>query len=105
MEGEITNLWKNLQLTEEEDNGVMLGGGLASDKDQEETKWLVGKIFTSRPFNKDAMISTLKIIWSLAKPKEILVLENNFFLRLGSLMVNLGASTNTYCCLMSMHQI
>ncbi|XVF69638.1 hypothetical protein PTKIN_Ptkin11bG0097900 [Pterospermum kingtungense] len=45
----------------------------------EERCWLVAKLFTDRPFNCEALLSTLKIIWRVAKEYEVSVLDSNLF--------------------------
>ncbi|XVF12151.1 hypothetical protein REPUB_Repub08aG0089600 [Reevesia pubescens] len=77
---EIENLWCSLQLIEEEQDGIIWGGFVEKEYKDEGDKWLVGKVKTSSPFNKEAMVSTMKIIWKLVKMVEIQMLEDNLFL-------------------------
>ena len=41
---------------------------------------MVGKLLTNRPFNKDAMLGTLKVVWRISKEAVVTVLDSNLFL-------------------------
>ncbi|XVF69937.1 hypothetical protein PTKIN_Ptkin11bG0121000 [Pterospermum kingtungense] len=80
MAEELEDLWKNLKLTEEENDGIEPSEGNCSSDRSDEQMWLVGKLHTKRSFNKDALMGMLKQIWKLIKPVDIVCLEENFFL-------------------------
>ncbi|XVF88703.1 hypothetical protein PTKIN_Ptkin19aG0071600 [Pterospermum kingtungense] len=80
MEESLNVAWKLLTLTEEEEIDIVIDDYKELDENEQEKKWLVGKLLTTRPFNKEAMIGTLKVIWKLSREVEIIVLEENLFL-------------------------
>ncbi|XVF33823.1 hypothetical protein REPUB_Repub18cG0004200 [Reevesia pubescens] len=41
---------------------------------------MVGKLLTNRPFNKEATLSTFRVVWRLAKELVIISLYDNLFL-------------------------
>ncbi|XVF29997.1 hypothetical protein REPUB_Repub16aG0019700 [Reevesia pubescens] len=67
-------------LTEEENDGIIVEDRDRDISETESHRWLIGKLFTKRIFNKEATIATMKIIWKLAKTVEIMVLGENLFL-------------------------
>ena len=60
MEKGIEDLWKHLSLTEDEEVCVVVDGNDGVQRFVEEQFWMVGKLLTMRPFNKQAMMSMLK---------------------------------------------
>ncbi|XVF80457.1 hypothetical protein PTKIN_Ptkin15bG0075100 [Pterospermum kingtungense] len=72
--------WKLLTLIEEEEIDIVIDNYKELDENEQEKKWLVGKLLTTRPFNKEAMIGTLKVTWKLSREAKIIVLEVNLFL-------------------------
>ena len=42
--------------------------------------WLVGKLLTQKPFNKEAMMGTLKVVWRISKEAVVSILDSNLFL-------------------------
>ena len=59
---------------------------IETEKDQETEEmeerksWLVGKLLTNRLFNKEAMLSTLKVVWKISRNVKVTVLESNLFI-------------------------
>ncbi|OMO55042.1 hypothetical protein COLO4_36224 [Corchorus olitorius] len=71
MADELVGQWKNLKLTEEEDEDVIDDISISEDGDEGQKPWLVGKLYTRKPFNKQALINTMKNIWRLVKGGEL----------------------------------
>ncbi|XVF19161.1 hypothetical protein REPUB_Repub11eG0085500 [Reevesia pubescens] len=80
IEGELVSLLSTLRLTAEEKQGLDPDNGPTTMGFENTKHWMVGKLHTNRSSNKDAMISTLKVIWRTAKEVSIVVLEENLFL-------------------------
>ncbi|XVF60617.1 hypothetical protein PTKIN_Ptkin08bG0062400 [Pterospermum kingtungense] len=53
-------LWKHLCLTEEGDDDILNVDESPINQNEESKHWLVGKLMTTRPFNKESMMATLK---------------------------------------------
>ncbi|XVE83786.1 hypothetical protein DITRI_Ditri16bG0114700 [Diplodiscus trichospermus] len=60
MTDELDDLWKMLRLTEEEDDKIVETDYAKENPKDEERNWLVGKLLTNKPFNKEAMMAILK---------------------------------------------
>ncbi|XVF40683.1 hypothetical protein PTKIN_Ptkin01aG0134300 [Pterospermum kingtungense] len=80
MAKELAGIWHLLTITDEERDTVEVGGVWDSVDRPEEKSWLMAKLLTNRPFNKDAMLNTFRVVWSLARDFKVLVLETNLFL-------------------------
>ncbi|XVF54975.1 hypothetical protein PTKIN_Ptkin05aG0223700 [Pterospermum kingtungense] len=80
MAEDLSDLWKVLKLTEDEDDTINANISINQSVKPEGEDWLVGSLLTTHPFNKEAMMATMKIIWKLSKEVEILALEDNIFL-------------------------
>ncbi|XVF56348.1 hypothetical protein PTKIN_Ptkin06aG0112500 [Pterospermum kingtungense] len=79
MAEELDNIWKFQRLTEEEKD-INTNNSLEEEVIEERRIWLVGKLLTKCPFNKEAMMRTMKAIWKLRREEEIAALEENLFL-------------------------
>ncbi|XVF64737.1 hypothetical protein PTKIN_Ptkin09bG0191200 [Pterospermum kingtungense] len=77
---ELDELWHVLKLTEDEEDSIKTTGDTEENTNTDGKHWLVGKLLTTRPFNKDTMIGTMKVIWKLTRGVEIMALEDNLFL-------------------------
>ena len=74
MAEEFEGVWKLLKLTEDEKDQVETKG-LKDNSDQAEgDKWLL------RPFNKEALLGTMRIVWRLSKNPEVTAMDENLFL-------------------------
>ena len=62
MAEELKGIWRLLTITEEEKDNVKTEGLHGNEDLTAKKSWLVGKLLTNRPFNKDAMLGTLEII-------------------------------------------
>ncbi|XVF58583.1 hypothetical protein PTKIN_Ptkin07bG0077600 [Pterospermum kingtungense] len=80
MEEELSDMWRSLSLTEDEEIDIEAEDSLENESTSGGRNWLVGKLVTSRPFNKEAMMGTMKAIWKLNREVEIMTLEENLFL-------------------------
>ncbi|XVF48509.1 hypothetical protein PTKIN_Ptkin03bG0196300 [Pterospermum kingtungense] len=80
MAEELDVLWKVLRLTEDEEENIETADDTNESRLGKGKTWLIGKLLTTRPFNKDAMMATMKIIWKLSQEVEIVALEENLFL-------------------------
>ncbi|XP_022743890.1 uncharacterized protein LOC111294791 [Durio zibethinus] len=61
MADDLDNMWKYQSFTEEELDRVQPDVSILDETTANKEKWMVGKLLTFRSFNKDAMISTLKV--------------------------------------------
>ncbi|XVE52836.1 hypothetical protein DITRI_Ditri02bG0156200 [Diplodiscus trichospermus] len=80
MTDQLDDLWKFLRLTEDEEDDIKTTDTTEDSAAEEGKNWLVGKLLTTRPFNKDAMMATMKSISKLHREVEIAFLEDNLFL-------------------------
>ena len=69
MAEELEGVWHFLSLTEDEKENV-LADHEHNDRGCNQ-KWLIGKLLTRRPFNKDAMLSMFKVVWRISKEAEV----------------------------------
>lgn len=77
MAEDLSERWKFLKLTEEEENIVI---EINRNEEEEGRSWLVGKLHTEKPFSKNALKATMKLIWKLSRDVDIMDLENDLFL-------------------------
>ena len=80
MEDALEDVWRSLKLTEEERDCIGTDGFQGVTKDREEQRWLVAKLLTRRPFNKDALLGTMSVIWRLSKDAKVVIMDTNSFL-------------------------
>ncbi|XVE62492.1 hypothetical protein DITRI_Ditri06bG0122100 [Diplodiscus trichospermus] len=80
MAEELKGVWRMLTLTEEERDQVDIDGLRAEDGITEKKPWLVGRLITRRPFNKEAMLGMMRAIWRISKEAEVNILDENLFL-------------------------
>ncbi|XVF67325.1 hypothetical protein PTKIN_Ptkin10aG0112000 [Pterospermum kingtungense] len=80
MADELSNIWKVLNLIEEEKDNIRTEDDSIDNTTTLTKNWLVGKLHTNRPFNKTALMGTMKVIWKLMDEVEITALEENLFL-------------------------
>ncbi|XVF80757.1 hypothetical protein PTKIN_Ptkin15bG0100900 [Pterospermum kingtungense] len=80
MTDEIKERWRSLKLTDKEDDNIETGEIMENGSIEGCNNWLVGKLLTHQPFNKEAMIGTMKAIWKLHKEVNILAIEENLFI-------------------------
>lgn len=80
MVDEIVNKWAQLRLSEEEEDTVELGN--VEDENQRERLWLslVGKLFTTKSYNEEAIKKTMQQIWNFSKGVIIRTIGNNLFI-------------------------
>ncbi|XVF50950.1 hypothetical protein PTKIN_Ptkin04bG0144900 [Pterospermum kingtungense] len=76
---ELEGFWCMLSLIDEEKDNVVTKGIPNDEILVEEWCWLVAKLFTDRSFNHEALLSTLKIVWRVAKKYEVSILDSNLF--------------------------
>ena len=62
MAEDLEEIWKSLTLTEKEKDQVDTERVLTIGTLAEEGNWLMAKLITRRSFNKEALLSTMKII-------------------------------------------
>ncbi|XVF64217.1 hypothetical protein PTKIN_Ptkin09bG0150700 [Pterospermum kingtungense] len=72
MAKELEGVWHLLSITKEEKDAIEVVGLQSSSDLAVEKSWVMGRLLTRRPFNEDAMISTFKVVWRVAKELEIL---------------------------------
>ena len=80
MAEELEGIWRFLNLTEEEKDNVVTVQEQNDQQYGDYQKWLIGKLYTRRPFNKEAMLGTLMVVWRISKVAEVSVLDINLFL-------------------------
>jgi len=80
MAEELEGLWRHITLTADEQDLVIEDEATAAVSNTDEKLWMVGRLLTTRPFSKQAMMNTLKLVWKLAKEVTIMALEDNLFL-------------------------
>ena len=80
MEAELEDIWRALKLTKEEKEKIETVEDQEAGDMEEGKAWLVGKLLTTRSFNKKAMLSTLKVVWKISRNAEVTVLESNLFI-------------------------
>ena len=80
MEEDLKDVWRSLKLTEKERDCIGTGGFHGANEDIVKQKWLVAKLLTQRPFNKDALLATMRVIWRLSKDAEMVIMDTNLFL-------------------------
>ncbi|KAI8010966.1 Uncharacterized protein LOK49_LG06G02403 [Camellia lanceoleosa] len=80
MEASLDDLINKMALTKEEEEMVVVGEDHL--KPAEEKSWLclVGTVFTTRPFNSDALRSTMESVWNPSKGMRTRVINKNLFL-------------------------
>ena len=79
MAEDLEGIWRLLNLTEDEQDSVVVDDKLKRGTQVDDQRWLVGKLLTRRPFNKDAMLRTFKVVWKISKEVEVYVLDSNMF--------------------------
>ncbi|CAL5385543.1 unnamed protein product [Camellia sinensis] len=81
MDDSLLDLTRTLSLTSEEDAVVRIGGGgdTTSLMMGKSDMCLVGKLLTRRPFNVEAMKSTLLSVWQPTKGMQVRVIGDNLF--------------------------
>ncbi|KAI8007871.1 Uncharacterized protein LOK49_LG07G01649 [Camellia lanceoleosa] len=79
MADSLLDLTSTLSLTSEEDTVVSLGGDSTRLTMGKLDMYLVGKLLTRRPFNFDAMKSTLLSMWQPTKGMQVRVIGDNLF--------------------------
>ncbi|XP_028090831.1 uncharacterized protein LOC114291039 [Camellia sinensis] len=79
MADSLLDLTRTLSLTLEEDTVVRLGGDSTSLMMGKSDMCLVSKLLTRRPFNVDAMKSTLLSVWQPTKGMQVRVIGDNLF--------------------------
>ena len=80
MDTKLEGIWSLLKLTEEEKEMIATDSGEGTEGQDEGKSWMVGKLLTNRPFNKEAMLGTLKVVWRNSKEATITILDSNLFL-------------------------
>lgn len=80
MAEELSEKWKSLKLTEEEEDDIIEADMPEKDKEAVGRNWLVGKLLTLKPFGKFALMGTMKLLWKLSRGVETQALEDNLFL-------------------------
>ncbi|XVF26585.1 hypothetical protein REPUB_Repub14bG0030400 [Reevesia pubescens] len=80
MAEDLERCWSKLTLTEEEKDNVVFDGEPQGQDPIVGEAWLVGKLLTTRSFNKEAMVSTFRVVWRLVKDFGITFLDDNLFL-------------------------
>ena len=80
MEEDLEDMWKKLNLTEDEKEDIIGLEEQQKDHRRVEDNWTVGKLLTNRSFNGEALMRTLKLVWKLAQAVDINQLEENMFL-------------------------
>ena len=80
MEEELEGIWKALKLTKEGKEMIGIEKDQETKEMEEGKSWLVEKLLTTRPFNKEAMLSTLKVVWKISRNAEVTVLDSNLFI-------------------------
>ncbi|KAI7979780.1 Uncharacterized protein LOK49_Contig250G00003 [Camellia lanceoleosa] len=76
----IEDLARRLVLTEEEESEVVVEEGHLHSTEAKAGLCLVGKLLTMRPFNMDALRSTLTFVWKASKGVVFKTLGDNLFL-------------------------
>lgn len=80
MDDQLEEMWQRFALTDEERAEVDVIETAKADS-QERTRFcLVGKLLTERPFNVEAMKTTLKMVWKPTKGVDITDIGKNLFL-------------------------
>ena len=80
MDTELEGIWNGFRLTEEEMETVETRCEQNMENLENGKTWLVGKLLTQRPFNKDAMLGTLKVVLRISKEAVVTILDSNLFL-------------------------
>ena len=76
---EEIGVWRLIKLTEEKKDCIGVDCLQEACDDKEERNWLVSKLLTQRPFNKDALLGTMRIIWRLSRDAEVVIMDKNLF--------------------------
>ncbi|XVE89447.1 hypothetical protein DITRI_Ditri19aG0202300 [Diplodiscus trichospermus] len=73
-----------LTLIEDERDTVEMVDLRSRDDMHDESSWLVAKLLTSRSYNRDAMVSTLRIVWKISKDPVVTFLDERawFWIRI-----------------------
>lgn len=70
----------SLDLMEEEKDTVVTDDVSAVVDSSVHLKWMVGKLITKRPFQKDSMVTMFKNVWRLSRLVEVSAMDSNLFL-------------------------
>lgn len=77
MADELSEAWKNLKLTEEEEEIAIFDGEKSEERAEQIALCLLGRLMTESNFNVGAMKMVLKNIWKPSKGVVIKDLDNN----------------------------
>ena len=80
MAEELEQLWKKLSFTEDEDEGIVLGGNSTRTTKEVGKNCLVMKILTQRSINIEALRKTMRMVWRTNKLVQISEIEEDLFL-------------------------
>lgn len=80
MAEELEQLWKKLSFTEDEDEGIVLGGNSTRTAKEVGKNCLVMKILTQRSINIEALRKTMRMVWRTNKLVQISEIEEDLFL-------------------------
>ncbi|XVF69481.1 hypothetical protein PTKIN_Ptkin11bG0085700 [Pterospermum kingtungense] len=69
-----------LRLTDKEKDSVESSGVRENSDPVEERCWLVAKLLTNRPLNREALMNTMKIVWRVSQEYEVSILDLNLFM-------------------------
>ncbi|XVF53919.1 hypothetical protein PTKIN_Ptkin05aG0138500 [Pterospermum kingtungense] len=76
---ELEGAWNFLKLIEGERDTVETNGLKIQSNSNKERCWLMARLLTGRPFNKEAMIGTFRVVWRLAKKFDVSIIDSNLF--------------------------
>ncbi|XVF88101.1 hypothetical protein PTKIN_Ptkin19aG0022900 [Pterospermum kingtungense] len=77
---ELEGVWWLLKITYEEKDAVEIVGLPSNADSSKEKGWVMRRLLIKRPFNKDALTSTFRMVWRVAKKLEVICLDANLFL-------------------------
>ncbi|OMO60899.1 hypothetical protein COLO4_33689 [Corchorus olitorius] len=80
MADEVIGMWKNLKLAEDELKDIIEDVPVSEAATNRARPWLVGRILTEKPFNKQGFMNTMKSIWRLVKEVTIVEMDDSLFL-------------------------
>ena len=80
MAEDLVAWWRELTFIEKEKDCVVIEGVHDTNDALQEKKWIMDKVMTSRSFNKEAMMSMLRIVWRLSMEVGLKVMDESLFL-------------------------
>lgn len=77
---EIILKCSNLKITEDEEAIVLFDEGISASVDSNISLSIVGRVFSKRPYNFEALKRTMNQIWLISKNALFRVIENGLFI-------------------------